>query len=464
MTEHADSRQRLSPSTAGPLAPSLTRAVSCAGLSDSLTVFRRGFGLRSDRYPSFEGGKVPVFRAAARAVRTTAAPIRGGPVEDQRLTTDATLVIENRLRFLPAALAWARLAASRRACAGRFAARRLCLVPLALLLSGCGAENVARGIDGVVCSPAVIDLGPLDPIETPQLKCSFSIENESGGEIEGLRLHRSCGCIATEALPSVLKSGATHEVKLVLKVPEHPGPLHKDLVLDGGERGRLTLSMIGTVVPNPKLFATPEMIDFGNVPWGETRSRQLRVFRLDRTAVRLKAASCRHAAVAVRQSGSRDPAAVNLEVSFDSTSVRDGKLSAQVVIETGHGRAPTLTIPVTARVGPRHRSSLVDSIFIERLAPNESVTAELFRLGHDPVEVCRSRYGGGDGLDVRVVDLEGRPSVLVKRLPAGNAEGSGVYEGRLVVVLEDPDSPEIEIPVRVLGSDPRNAVQEGASP
>jgi hypothetical protein len=314
------------------------------------------------------------------------------------------------------------------------------------------ADNIATGIEGIVCSPAVLDLGALDPILARTVNCTFKIENRSNTEIHNLTFLPACGCIQVERSPQSLKSGAIYHAKLHLSLPELPGPLRKKIVLDGGARGQINLSIIGNIIPNPKLAAFPTEIDFGDVRHQDVRSRRVQIIRHDRTPVQITGIHCDHESIKLKKVASDNRAVQQIEVLFDSALVSVGAISTEVTVTTNHPRSPTMRIPITATVSHRHKSALVESVLIQRLAPAKSVITELFQFGHDIIPLNHYYYRGSEALDVSIVKDDGRPMIAITRVAPSVCKTSGVIEGELVVILDRADGPEITIPIRVFSS------------
>jgi len=344
----------------------------------------------------------------------------------------------------------------------------LLLGSLACLQPGCQegssvlpAAAVSEASPGLVCREPVWDLGEVQVKGgAASFNHTFILENRSD-EVHTLRDVRSdCGCLVASDYRRTIPPGETSEIQVAITVFGAPGPFRKSLSVSTENRSApLQLSVTGSRAMSGLLAASPASLQFGSLTRGEPKTRSVFVTRYNGTAVAFQSLTADSPSLQLDGSPVLTTRAsptgkiidcTELRVTLDPDQLPTGPFHGKLKIQTASDDAELarLEVPVDAVITER-ASSLIPSLFVERLEPRQSVE---HRLAEKPLEdrIRAVEFRGSDALEVELIaaPAEARtpiPTVRIRRNP--ESQQSGLIRGELLLTWEDSSRDAVTIRV-----------------
>jgi len=146
--------------------------------------------------------------------------------------------------------------------------------------------------NGVYCTEATKDFGPLDAAGNLERKHVFLIINGSQRQICIERVRSSCGCTISSIDNPILAPGQEARISVTVRWSQTLGRQSVSLAVESNDTSlRLPLSLVCDVVM--PLYASADIVDFGVLKPGQKESRTIRiaprskgrVFRIVNTSV-----------------------------------------------------------------------------------------------------------------------------------------------------------------------------------
>lgn len=347
--------------------------------------------------------------------------------------------------------------------------RVLLLGSLVCLQPGCQQRSsllptadVSENSHGLICREPVWDLGEVQVKGgAATFNHTFVVENRSD-EVQTLRDVRSdCGCLVASDYRRTIPPGETSEIQVAITVFGAPGPFRKSLSVstESHRNAPIELSVTGSRAMSGLLSVSPANLQLGSVTRGTPKTRSLFVTRHNGAAVGFQSLTADTPSLQLDGSPvlstRTSPTGkvidcTELRVKLDPDQLPMGPFHGKLKIQTTSDdpELATLEVPVEAVITER-ASSLVRSLFVERLEPSQSVEQ---RLAEKPLEspIRSVEFRGSDALEIELIAASGEarspiPAIRIRRNP--ESQQSGLIRGELLLTWEDPTQDAVTIRV-----------------
>jgi len=287
-------------------------------------------------------------------------------------------------------------------------------------------------------------------VQGTEVKHTFRFQNICGRELQLQSVRASCGCALTEYPQGVLGPGSWGELTVTVDTSSEEGrQSYRIWVNTYGDRGNPGVLSLALTVLVPA-HTVPSRLSFGQVDQGSVHGRCLVVQGYaEDAALRVLSAESTSPYLQTRvvnaSAGETEFARVAVRLKEDAPP---GELSGKVVVHTSDPRSPRLEVPVTATVTGGVK------VFPKRLVFAQKENGETVR-GTIECRLSADRKGS------RVLGVSSDTPAIVPQLTQVSDD---LYEvvvtvtrrerpsvrGNVLVRTDDPDEPELRIPVTCL--------------
>ena len=131
--------------------------------------------------------------------------------------------------------------------------------------------------------------------------------------------------------------------------------------------------------------------------------------------------------------------------------LKSNNLRANITLETGIAEAPTISVPVTARIAPRVQPKPSRFTVPAERSPDWEQSVQLQWDDNAPHKILAAT-ASDPGLKVEVVEKDGQQQVVLKVV-----EGYEAHRKPCVVTIKTDDTvaPEVKVPVTMRGNNPK---------
>jgi hypothetical protein len=277
---------------------------------------------------------------------------------------------------------------------------------------------------------------------------SFRCRNAGSADLVISNVEASCSCIAPLVQSATVPPGGESEIKFLFDSTGERSGIAKTLYLSSNDPITPVVQLqIGGYVKSKTLRRSPREVSFGDVRHSSESVREVYVPSTEQESVRVLDVGCDSPYLSVSNAASADkqrPGTV-IKVTL-KPGAPVGQFKAQLLIATDHPFDPTVTVPIIATI--KGNIDLSRDVFFLGIVKNgkESVSkVTVSTVGKDALKITKI----DNPLSYVSVDVkpktEGKEYVLTATLkpdaPLGNIKGD------ITIHTNDPDQPEIKIPV-----------------
>jgi hypothetical protein len=203
-------------------------------------------------------------------------------------------------------------------------------------------------VGGLLCQEPVWNFGAVDSIKNSRLSHEFTLVNESKETVTIQKIHSTCGCMVAEDFDKELFPGKSTKIKVNVQLPPTPQLFHKNLAIQTNI-GVLPLDVRGEIAANSSMFCVPAKVNFGEIRLGETKERQIQIFRYDLSQIQFEKVEGQQKEIVCEIIDYLEPkVTINVRLIVDQSPL--GQLETSITIYTSHKVFPELKIPVIAYV------------------------------------------------------------------------------------------------------------------
>lgn len=329
--------------------------------------------------------------------------------------------------------------------------RRLRYVaPLALLLVTCAARASAGGIKitgpVIEITPPVFDFGTL-PQESLR-KVTTWIRNDG---TEPLRIHgitSDCGCTVAQLSDSTLAPGDSTKLRITFSTRHFSGAITKHIRLLTNDPAAPKAPIKLKAVVRAIVSLQPPSVDFGSVPRGESPARTITIKAAASDSLRIQDVLVPEETFETRihNAGSGDSTAYSLEIMI-RPDAPVGPFSSTARIQTNIRNARTLSLNLKGQIHGFFKAQpcrlLLGQVRQGRVRQRSIQLVAQHPGAHRVIGASCS----GENLQVHVTPIEeGRIYEITVTVPPTMHPGR--VHAMLNIQTDDPDQPEIRIPVQ----------------
>ncbi len=283
----------------------------------------------------------------------------------------------------------------------------------------------------------------------------FVIQNDGRSRLELGEPQTSCGCTKPRLPKTTLRTGERIILDVGFHAPTEMGAVQHFVKIPTNDPDRPLLTFFLFAETYLSVRAAPQAVDFGGLPPGATRERLVQLHSPDRKPFRLRLSSQDLPEVSVRIEHPESLLPVHRVVIVFTAGERLGHAQGVARIATDRDDVPYVGIPIHAQIeGP------------VEISPS-SLTIEKEDIGRPVERVLLARLSSSSrAKQVRRVEVDPpwellgqstkaiRPGESLIRLTLRFPQGSGAASGRLSLVLDDPRSTAIDVPLTIHGWTP----------
>ena len=291
------------------------------------------------------------------------------------------------------------------------------------------------------------DFGSVEQGE--QKEHSFKCRNVGNADLVISKVDTSCGdCLAPIAGQQVIRPGGEGEIKVLLLTSDQTLSVAKNLYVTSNDPVSpvVQLAVTGYVQPN-QLPIAPQAVVFGMLHRSETQTRKLYIPSLPEEGLKITSVTCDspHVVTVVSSSTESNHPGYFVTVTL-SPCAPIGPIKANILIVSNHPKQPTAKVPVTATI----RSDLDldrDMFFFGfvKKGQDRKMDITISTIGKKPLTIGKI----SSSLSYVAVNIapstENKGFIITASLkpeaPVGNIRGD------ISISTNDPDQPEIKVPV-----------------
>lgn len=281
-------------------------------------------------------------------------------------------------------------------------------------------------------------------------KYTFQIQNLGQEPLQISQVKRSCGCTLAGEYDRVIGPGAVGQIPVSINTNRFSGKFSKSVTVisNDPQNPKIKLTLTGTARPFIKV--QPLAADFGTIGEDETKTVTVKLTNNTDDPVNITlghedAVGPFHTELIAVTPGREYDLKITATPPYGRRSVR-----RYLHLNTDHPKSPKLQIACRAHVRPRLE---VNPRILRLPEPQPDAFQRTVRFtnhGQDPVKLL-SVESDVEGLDVTFQEVSaGKEYMLSIRGPADFAPASRV--GKVVLHLDDKESPTIEVPIRSPGA------------
>ncbi len=197
---------------------------------------------------------------------------------------------------------------------------------------------------------------------------SYPFRNDGKNDLVIKKVHTTCACLSSKPPEQAIPPGATGAIRLEYAVDgRHRAFVHEALVeTNDPVHPMIVLRAAGNA--NTQVHVTPDRVQFGQVPWGQTKKLHLIVRYEGDQSFQVEAVQCDHPALKASIKPANDPALRNqlwphsqgqlrmlgsmglLELECQAEAGLAGELSGTLTIQTNIAHFQKMTVPVKAKI------------------------------------------------------------------------------------------------------------------
>ncbi len=258
-----------------------------------------------------------------------------------------------------------------------------------------------KSSDTVSCSNPSWDFGTINSMAAPSISHTFYLVNDSKHDV-ACKIIPSCGCISS-ASSAMIGAGKRFDLSVTIDLSGPPTPISRtiEITTDCTSVPKMSLLINGVVSSNASGQIHPAVIDFGDVAAVSTRI--VRISRFDGSPVEFLSAESPSRAFSVLRSQSVDQAGtvIDLDVAFDPSGLKPGRLNEDLVAHTSNSQFPSIKVPVMASV-LKPLESLIKSKVVHWPPGDDSVVVQISN-GNCHDQIKQVFFDGDDSIRVEEI-------------------------------------------------------------
>jgi len=291
------------------------------------------------------------------------------------------------------------------------------------------------------------DFGRID--EGALVRHSFTFRNAGNSDLVITAVDTSCGdCLLSESGSQIVSAGGRGEIKGSFNSINQRREQSQTLRVRSNDPITPVVPLtVGGYILSARLIVSPESIDFGAPRRGETMTRDILVPLFPEESIVVTSASSDSPYVTVSISKSNYPSLLGSIVTARlEPRAPIGELKGTINIVSNHPKQPKTGIPFTANVRGRLNIDR-DLLFFGIVAKGheQKTTSRLSVYGETPIRI-RSADSSLKYVSVKVIPkTEGKEYILTATLSSDAPQGE--VAGRVTLHTDDPEQPEISVPL-----------------
>lgn len=274
----------------------------------------------------------------------------------------------------------------------------------------------------------------------------FKVSNQGKATLNITRLNPSCGCTSTVLGKWSLAPGESTEVEVTFNPAGFRGLSRKSIqvISDDPQIPTQTLTFEAEVVR--EIMPSTESIFFQDVVRSAPRKASVKLESGNGKPVQItdvKAGNAPWLAMSTRQAGQD----AWVDFTLDGRKVPAGKQvgADSVTVRTANPRVPTININVQWELRPSVTSDPVRVAWVEAAGQDRATTLTVKQVDNKPFRILSAKTTN----PLLRVDLGARiaaPSHKIQVIMGAKAK-AGSYMEKVLLTLDDPDQPELEVRV-----------------
>jgi len=278
----------------------------------------------------------------------------------------------------------------------------------------------------------------------------FQFKNSGDAPLEIINVGTSCGCTTAKPEKTTYQPGETGQIPVEFDSTRFSGPITKRITVttNDADSPKTVVTIKGMVTVDVEY--KPSSVFFPNAKMGTSVSQDiiLSTKKLDKLNVSNIKVNIENDSVMVETKPSEDGKTMTMTVTADGSKFPAGKarFSGYLTFDTNSESQPTIRVPVTVNVR-RPVKATPNSVyfFASKQGKERTVNVNVISNENKPFEILE-KSSDLDFIKIDVLEDEGSKKSLVATLSADAKPGK--FSGKIKLVLNVEDQPELEIPIR----------------
>jgi hypothetical protein len=292
------------------------------------------------------------------------------------------------------------------------------------------------------------DFGRVD--EGDSLPYSFKCRNVGNADLVVSKVDTSCGdCLVPVNGPQTIPAGGEGEIKIIVMTAGQRRGVAKTLYVNSDDPiTPVVLLAVTGYVSSAQLIFSPESVNFGKPRRSETVSREVLIPRFEEDKIEVASVSSNTPYVTAKLSGCKYKGLPGCVVTATlKPGAPIGELKGTITILSNHPKQPKAEVPVTANIRgdvDLDRDSLFFGL-VKNSAERSKTAITIFTVGKAPLKIEKID-SPLTCISVEVTPkTEGKEYTLTATLK--ETAPLGLIKGEVVIHTNNPDQPEIKVPV-----------------
>lgn len=280
---------------------------------------------------------------------------------------------------------------------------------------------------------------------------TFKCRNVGDKELSISKVESSCSCVIVSAYSQTIPAGGEGDIQILLDTSGQLGNLVRSLTITSDDPISPNVQVdISGYVKSAKLLASPSTVGFGKIRRSQSTEQVVYIPNRKGEEIRVESAkvNSQWLDATLRESTEKDRPGYFISVSVKPGAPL-GDIHEKLVITSNHPRQPKAELPISATVTGNIDLDR-DTLFFGMVEHGKEGEAKvnISNAGEEPLAIkrvdCPSRLLSFD-IETKT---NGKEFVLHRKLK--NSAPAGLIKDVVTIKTNNPDQPEIQIPVMAL--------------
>lgn len=274
----------------------------------------------------------------------------------------------------------------------------------------------------------------------------YKVTNTGKEPLQIKSLNPSCGCTSTVLGQWYLKPGESTDVEITFNPQGYRGPVHKNLQVVSSDPANPTVTLTFEAEVVQEIMPSTTAVFIQDLPRSGVKTSTVRLASGNGESVHVtetKAPGAPYIACAVRPEG-KDAV---VEIHVDGRRVPASQMHGvdTLTIRTSNPRVPTIPVTIQWEIQASVAATPERVAWVEPAGKDLRAAVSLKQAAGKPFRITGSRTTNPL---VRVEGVDGNAAPMHEfRISLAGSARPGTYSERVVLTLDDPEQPEVEIRV-----------------